>query len=526
MHGRAPACAVPDAPGRSAQATDGHALAELAGKPFPPGEYPVVVVGSGPGGLQLSYSLRRYGIEHAVISADPGPGGMFRKWPFFQRLLSWTKPYAPVERGTRWYERYDWNSLIPDEDRLRAIQPRLMDGTSYFPARAEMEENLGTFAREAGIAVRYGCTWESTRREGDRLVLTMSDGEYRCRIAVFAIGKAQPWKPDIPGLDLVPHYAETRAAETYRDRRIFIIGKETSAFELANGFLPWARQIILGSSRQAQLSVVTNSLVGVRARYVQPYEDYVLGGGVVLLNAKIDEVTRNGNGFRVRTSRSDGGGTLVFEVDDVIATTGFSAPLRDLPALGASTFGRNADPAQTPFWESIGAPGIYFAGTITQGAPGLKKNGLPANSGAVHGARYNARVLARHLAQTYFGIDPARPALKKDDVLSYLLSEVTRAPELWHQKSYLARTVLVDPRRGIIDDGILPLQHFVDSAGPDGLAIAVEANPKGEIYPAVYVRNDNALTEHLLPPNPLLDFETAEHRAQLGAALAPLLGAG
>jgi len=51
----------------------------------------------------------------------------------------------------------------------------------------------------------------------------------------------------------------------------------------------------------------------------------------------------------------------------------------------------------------------------------------------------------------------------------------------------------------------------------------VEANPKAEIYPAVYVRKNNAVTEHLLPMNPLLDFETAEHRAQLTAVLAPIL---
>ena len=54
-------------------------------RPFPPGEYPVVVIGSGPGGLQVSYALRRIGLDHAVLSADPSPGGMFRRWPFFQR---------------------------------------------------------------------------------------------------------------------------------------------------------------------------------------------------------------------------------------------------------------------------------------------------------------------------------------------------------------------------------------------------------------------------------------------------------
>ena len=482
----------------------------------------MVVVGSGPGALQVSYSLTRYGVPHAVLSADPTPGGMFRRWPFFQRLLSWTKPYAPFERGTRYYERYDWNSLIPDDDRYRAIQPRLMDGSSYFPARSEMEQNLATFARETGTRVRYGTRWTGTSRDGEGFRLETTAGAYRARAVVFAFGLAEPWKPDIPGIADVPHYADTRAPETYAGKRIFIIGKEVSAFELANGFLPWARQIVLASPRPTQLSVVTNSLVGVRARYVQPYEDHILGGGVVIMNASIDEVSRIGQGFRVRTTRSDGGGATLFECDDVIATTGFQPPLGDLTELGVVTSGRERIPSQTPLFESIGVRHMYFAGTVTRGAPGLKKHGLPSSSGAVHGHRYNGRILARHIARTYFDIDPARPTVERAEVLNYLLSELTHAPELWHQKSYLARSVLIDGSRGIVDDGIVPLQLFVDGEGADGVAVAVEANPKGEIYPAVYVRKNNVLSEHLLPPNPLLDFETAEHRAQLTAALAPL----
>ena len=55
-------------------------MAELAERPFPPGDYPVVVVGSGPGGIQASYYLRHLGIQHAVISAESGynPGAISR----------------------------------------------------------------------------------------------------------------------------------------------------------------------------------------------------------------------------------------------------------------------------------------------------------------------------------------------------------------------------------------------------------------------------------------------------------------
>src|SRR6185369_7047290 len=179
-------------------------------RPYPPGEYPIVIVGSGPGALQTSYFLRRLGIEHAVISGDAGPGGMFRKWPFFQRLLSWTKPYAPADRASRDFERWDWNSLLALEPELRGIATEFMDGTSDFPSRPDMQANLEAFAERTGVAVRYGCRWESTRHEetadGVRFVLVTSDGEYRCRYPIFAVGVAEPYAPATPGIELAVHY--------------------------------------------------------------------------------------------------------------------------------------------------------------------------------------------------------------------------------------------------------------------------------------------------------------------------------
>src|SRR5262245_5008825 len=84
---RTSASRVPDASGGSPQAEHDTRSADVSELPHPPGEYPVVVIGSGPGALQTSRSLSHLGIRHAVLSADARPGGTFLRWPHFQRLI-------------------------------------------------------------------------------------------------------------------------------------------------------------------------------------------------------------------------------------------------------------------------------------------------------------------------------------------------------------------------------------------------------------------------------------------------------
>lgn len=494
-------------------------MAELAG-PYPPGAYPVVVVGSGPGGLQTSYHLGRYGVRHALISADDAPGGMFRRFPIFQRLITWTKLHAPVDRQSEAYEWFDWNSLLGDEPAHRSVMPEMMDGTSYFPSRPEMEAGLTAFVERSGVDCRYGCRWLATRRDADGFVLETSDGDYRCKVVVFAVGMAQPWKPQIPGFEEVPHYVDLKEPRHYEDKTVLLIGKRNSGFELADGLLPWARQIVLVSPRPARISVMSRSTAAARARYLQPYEDHVLGGGNLVMDATIERVERTGDGSTVHLRGTTRPGSLMMEADAVIAATGFAVPLGDLRSLGVATFHQDRLPAQSPFWESVSVPGIYFAGAITQGSIGLKKYGIPSNSAAVHGFRYNAKVLARHIAEEHMRMSFPKPRIAPAGLVDHLLHVARYGPDLWNQRSYLARVVELSEERGIEDAGSVPLAHFVDADGPDAVAVTIETDADGNIRPALYLRRAGAVSEHLLEPDPLHNFESAGHRRAIADLVA------
>jgi len=485
-----------------------------------------VVVGSGPGGLQTSYFLRRLGVDHAVISADDAPGGMFRRFPIFERLLSWTKPSAPApDEDERAYELHDQNSLLAQERALQGLVRTFMDTSSDLPARAAVEAALRTFAERAPVRVRYGCRWEETRREGERFVLVTSDGEYRCGAVVFAIGVTEPWRPALRGVEHATHYVDVRREPgAYRGGRVCIVGKRNSGFEIGRALLGEVRELSLVSPRPVELQFAR---APVRSQYLQPLDEDARGASATrVYDAGVDGIERGpGGGLRVRIVGTARPEALAIEADDVIAATGFATPLRDLPALGVSTVTDGRLPALTPFWESVSVPGVFFAGSAMQAARGIGKQGVSSNSSMIVGFRYNARVLARHLAERFGTARLDRRPIAREALVPHLLREVTAAPELRMQKGYLARAASVDRAGGIHDDGVVPLEHFLDERS-EGVAVTLELDASSSIQPVVYVRRDGRVRDTALEPNLSRNYEGTRYREELELLLRPLLRRG
>jgi putative flavoprotein involved in K+ transport len=174
----------------------------------------VVVIGGGQAGLAAAYYLRRAGVDHAVLDAQPVPGGA---WP------------------------HTWNSL-----RLFSIarhsslpgwpMPSFADG---YPTAQHVVDYLAAYEKRYDVPVHRPVQVTSVNRAEDRLLVHTDSGTWSARHVISATGTWwRPFRPllELPGRQL--HTVDYRDPLEFAGQNVVVVGGGNSGAQIAADLLP------------------------------------------------------------------------------------------------------------------------------------------------------------------------------------------------------------------------------------------------------------------------------------------------
>ncbi|MEV0829645.1 NAD(P)-binding domain-containing protein [Nonomuraea rubra] len=409
-----------------------------------------LIIGAGPGGLQLSHFLQRAGADYVTLEREESPGGFFRRYPRHRRLISLNKVHTG-EQDREIQLRWDWNSLLNDGPELAFPSY----SQEYFPHADDLLRYLADFQRVHGLRVRYSTPVTRVEKTGGRFSVHAGGEVFRADCVIVATGWGGPHVPGIPGIELATGYEDVPASgEEYTGQRVLIVGKGNSAFETAQALLPYAAVIHLASPSPVRLAWTSKHPGHVRGQYGALLDSYWFKTLHAVLECTVDRIWRENGGYRAAiTYTLADGERAVLDYDAVLRCTGFTMDTGPFGATCRPELAPNGRlPAIRPDFQSANVDGLYFAGTLMQ-ARDFKR----ASSAFIDGFRYNLRTLAALLCERYDGVPlrsrelPAAAGPLTDDVLG----RVNHSSALWTQFEYLADAYVIDPAQRVA-------QHYED----------------------------------------------------------------
>ncbi|SDK34361.1 NAD(P)-binding domain-containing protein [Nonomuraea jiangxiensis] len=439
-----------------------------------------VVIGAGPGGLQLSYFLQRAGADYVTLEREAAPGGFFRHYPRHRRLISLNKVHTG-EKDREIQLRWDWNSLLNDGPELAFPSY----SQEYFPHADDLVRYLADFQRVHGLRVRYSTPVLRVERYGEsRFAVHTGDAVYHADCVIVATGWGGAYVPDIPGIELATGYEDAPVSgEGYAGQRVLILGKGNSAFETAQALLPYASVIHLASPNPLRLTWDSKHPGHVRGMYGALLDSYWFKTLHAVLECTVDRIWRADGAYRAEiTYTLADGERAVLDYDAVLRCTGFTMDTGLFDESCRPELAPNGRiPAIRPDFQSANIDGLYFAGTLMQ-ARDFKR----ASSAFIDGFRYNLRTLAALLCERYDGVPLPSRELPADAGLltEHVLGRVNHSSALWTQFEYLSDAYVIGPAVRHYED--LPEDYAVSRFAGEDLLLTVTLRWGRRDHPDVF----------------------------------------
>lgn len=433
-----------------------------------------LIVGAGPGGLQVAECLRGEGLTYEIVEQGDVPGSFFTTYPRHRQLISSNKRYTGSE-DPEFNLRVDWNSLLSDDLNLRFTRY----SERYFPAAHDMVRYLADFASARKLNITYNRRIVSISRSAEGFAAVDDFGTtHRARRMVIATGVSLPHIPDIPGIELAEQYATVSVdPNDFINQRVLILGKANSALETADNLIETTAAIHVAGPNPLKMAWKTHFVGHIRAVNNNFLDTYQLKSQNAVIDAELVELDKDADGYRATFKFTRA--TVEHTYDRVIVCTGFR--------FDSDIFEENCRPRLaingrfpelTGTYESSNVNGLYFAGTLTQQID-FKKS----TSGFIHGFRYGARALGRVLAHRHHDKPwPQRQVGRSaQELTTAVLQRINRSSGLFQQFGVLADVLVLPPDGPARYHEEVPAPYLadgmVDEELDDAFSITLEFGP-------------------------------------------------
>ncbi len=363
-----------------------------------------IILGAGPAGLQMGYFMEQAGHDYLILERNDGAGSFFEHYPRQGTLISLNKVYNFYPEP-EFNLRHDWNSLIThDYSHLFTDYT-----TELYPKNYVLVRYLNDFAKKYKIKIKFNTSVKMIARQKNEerlFVLTVDNGvEYSCKRLILATGPVKPNIPDVEGIDLAEGFEDYDVnPERYKNKRVVILGRGNSAFEVANDLAGHAALVFVMIGNRLIRHAWNSHFVGDLRSYNNTILDmFQLKALHTVTGTTLTKLVRQEDGtLQVHYTeelphwKTPGTAFGWFEADHVIRCTGFKYADTSIFAedIAPEMDAMNKYPILNTSWESS-TPDMYYIGTTT--ASRDKKSA----SGFIHGFRYNARTLFRILEDKF-----------------------------------------------------------------------------------------------------------------------------